>query len=97
MKMQQHHEGKSPSRRRVEVHIEELVLHGFAPGDRHRIAVAVKQELSRLILAEGVPASARNPSARARLGRAVYHGLSVQAGTPGTVSPSLPGTGDRTR
>lgn len=32
----------------VRVHIEELVLHGFAPADRHRIAAAVETELARL-------------------------------------------------
>lgn len=40
--------------RRVDVHIEELVLHGFDPRDRHRIGEAVREELSRL-LAEGEP------------------------------------------
>ena len=33
----------------IHLHIEELVLHGFAPGDRHRISEAVEQELTRLI------------------------------------------------
>jgi hypothetical protein len=33
----------------VELHIEELVLHGFAPGDRRRIAGEVERELARLI------------------------------------------------
>jgi len=33
----------------IDLHIEELVLHGFAARDRHRIAAAVQQELSRLI------------------------------------------------
>ena len=33
----------------IHLHIEELVLHGFAPGDRHQIAEAVEQELVRLI------------------------------------------------
>jgi hypothetical protein len=33
----------------INLHIEELVLHGFAPGDRHRISEAVEQELTRLI------------------------------------------------
>jgi hypothetical protein len=33
----------------INLHIEELVLHGFAPGDRHRIADAVAKELARLI------------------------------------------------
>jgi hypothetical protein len=33
----------------IKLHIEELVLHGFAPNDRYAIADAVQQELSRLI------------------------------------------------
>ena len=37
----------------VELHIEELVLHGFAAHDRHRIAAAVQVELARLLAAEG--------------------------------------------
>lgn len=36
----------SPS---VEIHIEELVLHGFAANDRLHIGAAIEQELSRLI------------------------------------------------
>lgn len=40
----------------VELHIEELVLHGFAPGDRHHIGEAVQQELTRLFTL-GVPPS----------------------------------------
>ncbi len=42
----------------VELHIEELVLHGFAPGDRHEIAAAIERELARLLatgdLADGL-------------------------------------------
>ena len=34
------------------LHIEELVLHGFAAGDRYHIGEAVRRELARL-LAEG--------------------------------------------
>ena len=41
----------------VELHIEELVLHGFSPGDRYRIGEAVGQELSRLLADRGVPQS----------------------------------------
>lgn len=37
---------------RIEVHIEELVLHGFDPRDRLSIGDAVQSELSRLF-AEG--------------------------------------------
>jgi hypothetical protein len=39
----------------VELYIEELVLHGFAPGDRYRIAEAVEGELARLLVERGVP------------------------------------------
>ena len=41
----------------IELHIEELVLHGFAPGDRYRIGEAVEQELSRMLADRGVPQS----------------------------------------
>ena len=43
------------TRANLELHIEELVLHGFAPGDRHRIGDAVERELSRLFAEHGVP------------------------------------------
>ena len=39
----------------VELHIEELLLHGFAASDRHRIAEAVEGELARLLAERGVP------------------------------------------
>ena len=35
--------------RRIELHIEELVLHGFDPHQRHAIGDAVRTELARLI------------------------------------------------
>jgi hypothetical protein len=38
-----------PASEVVEIRIEELVLHGFSPGDRHRIAGALKRELTRLV------------------------------------------------
>ena len=41
----------------VELHIEELVLHGFAPGDRYRIGDAVERELSLLFAEQGTPPS----------------------------------------
>lgn len=33
----------------IELQIEELVLHGFAPGDRERIGAAIERELVRLL------------------------------------------------
>lgn len=42
---------------RIEVDIDELVLHGFAPSDRHRIKAAVERELGRLLIDQGAPAA----------------------------------------
>ena len=41
----------------VQVSIEELMLHGFAAADRHRIGEALERELARLLAAESLPAS----------------------------------------
>jgi len=45
---------------RVEVHIEELVLHGFPPLDRHAVGEAVQRELGALVASRplGAPVSA---------------------------------------
>jgi hypothetical protein len=37
------------------MHIEELVLRGFDPADRRRVAKAVREELARLLAEGGVP------------------------------------------
>jgi len=39
----------------INLHIEELVLHGFAPGDRYIIADAVERELSHLLAQQFMP------------------------------------------
>lgn len=39
----------------IELHVEELVLHGFEHGDRYRIGHAVEQELGRLLTEGGAP------------------------------------------
>ena len=39
----------------LEVHIEELVLHGLSPDDRFRISEAVQHELTRLFTDKGTP------------------------------------------
>jgi hypothetical protein len=43
--------------KRVELHIEELVLRGFAPGERSRIGEAVERDLARRFAEQGVPQS----------------------------------------
>jgi hypothetical protein len=62
----------------VELHIEELVLHGFAAHDRHRIAAAVELELTRLFSAEGNQARLANPAAIARLNGGTFQ---IKAGS----------------
>ncbi len=39
----------------VALHIEDLVLHGFAPGDRHAIAEGLRLELAHLLAERGLP------------------------------------------
>lgn len=66
----------------LELHIEQLVLHGFAPGDRHRIADAVERELARLFVEQGVPPSLANGGEAALLdlgGFEVVPGSRVEA------------------
>jgi hypothetical protein len=41
----------------IDLHIEELVLYGFDPLDRRRIAEALPVELSRLLAERGLPPS----------------------------------------
>ena len=50
----------------VELHIDELVLHGFAPGDRYPIGDAVEHELTRLFAEQGIPRSLTVNIERAR-------------------------------
>ena len=41
--------------RNVELEIEQLVLYGFSPADRHQIAAAVRTELARQLAENGAP------------------------------------------
>ena len=41
--------------REIEVHIEELILHGFEPSNRWRIGDALQEELQGLLAAKGIP------------------------------------------
>ena len=47
----------------VELHIEELVLHVFPPGERYAIGDAVECELARLFGQQGVPILLRSDNA----------------------------------
>jgi hypothetical protein len=43
---------RSPAARSIEVHIGQLVLHGFAPSDRRPIAESIERELRSLLSQE---------------------------------------------
>jgi hypothetical protein len=47
----------------IQLHIEELVLHGFSPADRCVIGDTVERELTRLLFEQGVPMSLRTENA----------------------------------
>jgi hypothetical protein len=57
--------------RTIELNIDELVLHGFPPGERYAIADAVEQTLSQLLTEQiasgGIPDSLSNNSRRAHI------------------------------
>lgn len=64
---------------RLELHISELVLRGFAPGDRYRIAEALQAELARRLaeqVAQGFPVTGNREIGR--LGAS----LELTAGVP---------------
>jgi hypothetical protein len=68
--------------RNIELHIEELVLHGFAPADRYRIGEAVESELARLFDEQGVPPSLARESGIERLDGGAFevaHGSKLEA------------------
>ncbi|GJQ57398.1 MAG: hypothetical protein D8M57_18975 [Candidatus Scalindua sp. AMX11] len=38
----------------IELHIDNLVLHGFSPHDRHRIGAAVEHQLTQILAKQGI-------------------------------------------
>lgn len=77
MKTAQQSEEARRGRNSVKVHIDELVLHGFAASDRYRIAQAVERELTRLIDEGGPPGWRQNPPVLDRMVGGTFH---VKAG-----------------
>jgi len=51
----------------IELYIEELVLRGFAPGERYRIGDAMERELIRIFAEQGTPPSLAQGSEIERL------------------------------
>ena len=68
----------------IHLHIDELVLHGFTPGDRYRIADAVQGELSRMFLERGVPPALANGASLGRMNAGSFSmGVAAQPETTG--------------
>lgn len=66
----------------IELRIEELILHGFSPGDHHRIGAAVERELGHLLSERGLPAALGRGGRTAEPGRRVVQGAAeCQAGS----------------
>jgi hypothetical protein len=63
----------------IELHIDELVLHGFAASDRRTISAAVERELTRLIGEQGLPPAIRRGGERGRLDGGTFN---LAAGAP---------------
>lgn len=51
----------------IELHVEELVLEGFAPAERHAVADAFERELTRLLTAHGLAHTPPASSASAQV------------------------------
>lgn len=72
-------------KRNIELHIEELVLHGFAPGNRHAIGEAVELELTRLFNEQGMlPSFEKNARIESLKGGEFNVAQGAQAETIGT-------------
>jgi hypothetical protein len=63
----------------IVIEIDELVLHGFPPGDRHRIGEAVQAELARIFTERGLPGAWTDGAEAARLDGGSFD---VAAGMP---------------
>jgi hypothetical protein len=57
----------------LQLHIEELVLDGFASGDRYVIGEAVQRELALLLGEQGVPISLRSENATDEIRGATFN------------------------
>ncbi len=63
----------------IELHIEELILHGFPQGERHRIGDALERELATLFAERGMPAGISQNGALEQVDAGEIH-VAPQAG-----------------
>ncbi len=73
----------------IRLHVENLVLHGFAPGDRHSIGAAVEQELARLLAEQPLPATLARSRTRERVDGGSFR--LANGAKPGAVGAQIAG------
>ena len=61
------------SRRSIELHIDELILHGFAPCNRYAVGDAVERELARLLDEQSIPISLQSENAADEIKGATFN------------------------
>lgn len=66
----------------IVIEIDELVLHGFPPGDRYRIGEAVQAELARIFAERGLP-EGRSGSEASRLDSGAFRAADGRSDTIG--------------
>ncbi len=71
----------------IELHIEELVLHGFKPQDRAAIGEAVQRELTRLFTEGGLHSSLHREHQVSRLDGGTFH--VKQGSNPATIGAQI--------
>jgi hypothetical protein len=69
----------APAATAVELHVDELVLHGFSRADRFAVSDALERELARRFAGQGVPALLTAPLEIERLDAGAF---TAKAGTP---------------
>ena len=63
---------------RIELEIDELVLHGIAPGERFALAAALESELTRLLGERGIPGTL---SQNAEVANVAANPIAITGGT----------------
>lgn len=81
--------------RQIELHIEELILHGFDPGTRWNVADALGSELGGLLAKQGIPPAWQASPERIDAGAVRASSLSKPAAAGEQIARAVYGGGDQ--
>ncbi|MDX2506087.1 MAG: hypothetical protein QNL62_16640 [Gammaproteobacteria bacterium] len=70
----------------INLHIDQLVLHGFDQIDRDQVGLAIQRELTRLIIEQGLPASLNQTNTIGNLNAGEFRPSVMTAANTGTNS-----------